>query len=199
VAQATAENIPLRGGRLCLDFTNTVDWSADGEPLSAATDALRTPDELRRWGRRLGLVAGDGPSPDDAELDRARRLRPVLYRVLTAVAAGREPSSPDLRALDAEHVAATEAGSLTRRGGVWRTGWADGAAPTVRFAVALDVVGLLGDATLLPRVRRCPGPDCGWLFLDTSGRRRWCSMRTCGSRAKMRRLAARRHTGSLTG
>ena len=30
------------------------------------------------------------------------------------------------------------------------------------------------------------------LFLDTSGRRRWCSMDTCGSRAKMRAMYARR-------
>ncbi|MFH9585335.1 CGNR zinc finger domain-containing protein [Streptomyces luteogriseus] len=30
-------------------------------------------------------------------------------------------------------------------------------------------------------VRRCPGQDCGWLFLDESGRRRWCSLVTCGA------------------
>jgi predicted RNA-binding Zn ribbon-like protein len=40
-------------------------------------------------------------------------------------------------------------------------------------------------------VRQCPGRNCGWLFLDVSGRRHWCSMATCGSRAKMRRLYAR--------
>jgi predicted RNA-binding Zn ribbon-like protein len=48
----------------------------------------------------------------------------------------------------------------------------------------------------LQRVRACPGlGDCGWLFLDTSksGRRRWCSMEGCGSRAKMRRYYARTH------
>ncbi|TIU06903.1 MAG: CGNR zinc finger domain-containing protein, partial [Mesorhizobium sp.] len=32
-------------------------------------------------------------------------------------------------------------------------------------------------------------PRCGWLFLDTSrgGKRRWCSMRTCGNREKVSR------------
>ncbi|MFD0428560.1 CGNR zinc finger domain-containing protein [Streptomyces zhihengii] len=25
-----------------------------------------------------------------------------------------------------------------------------------------------------------PRGGCGWLFLDESGRRRWCSLRTCG-------------------
>jgi predicted RNA-binding Zn ribbon-like protein len=34
-----------------------------------------------------------------------------------------------------------------------------------------------------------PRLDCGWLFIDASGR--WCSMETCGSRATMRRLRSR--------
>jgi predicted RNA-binding Zn ribbon-like protein len=40
-------------------------------------------------------------------------------------------------------------------------------------------------------VRRCEGPPgCGWLFLDHTKNhsRRWCSMRDCGNRAKMRRF-----------
>ena len=63
--------------------------------------------------------------------------------------------------------------------------------PVLREAV-LDA---LADQERLARVRRCPGPSCGWLFLDTSGRRRWCSMSTCGSRVKMRRLYERRRAG----
>ncbi|WP_199781677.1 CGNR zinc finger domain-containing protein, partial [Streptomyces sp. HCCB10043] len=31
-------------------------------------------------------------------------------------------------------------------------------------------------------VRACPGKGCGWLFLDTAGRRRWCSLGVCGQR-----------------
>jgi predicted RNA-binding Zn ribbon-like protein len=41
------------------------------------------------------------------------------------------------------------------------------------------------------RVRSCPGGGCGWLFLDRTGRRRWCTMSTCGNRSKARRFAAR--------
>lgn len=39
----------------------------------------------------------------------------------------------------------------------------------------------------LDRLGACP--SCGWLFVDTSknGRRRWCSMATCGARDKSRR------------
>ena len=41
----------------------------------------------------------------------------------------------------------------------------------------------------LDRVRCCANPECGWLFLDDSraGKRRWCSMQSCGNRAKARR------------
>jgi predicted RNA-binding Zn ribbon-like protein len=62
----------------------------------------------------------------------------------------------------------------------------------VRFAIAVDAVSLLTDAGRLGRLVRCPGHECGWLFLDRTGRRRWCSMAACGSREKMRRLYARR-------
>jgi len=41
-------------------------------------------------------------------------------------------------------------------------------------------------------IRECPGEDCGYLFRDTSrGRRRWCSMKTCGNRAKVQRFRDR--------
>jgi predicted RNA-binding Zn ribbon-like protein len=44
-------------------------------------------------------------------------------------------------------------------------------------------------------IRACPGHDCGWLFLDPRGRRRWCTMAVCGNRAKARRHAARTRRG----
>ncbi|MBB4983402.1 AfsR/SARP family transcriptional regulator [Streptomyces nymphaeiformis] len=46
---------------------------------------------------------------------------------------------------------------------------------------AVDVREFLGLAA--PRrltLRACPSYDCGRLFLETAGRRRWCSMATCG-------------------
>jgi predicted RNA-binding Zn ribbon-like protein len=42
-------------------------------------------------------------------------------------------------------------------------------------------------------VRECLGPNCGWLFIDTSrgGQRRWCSDRSCGTHARVRRFRAK--------
>jgi predicted RNA-binding Zn ribbon-like protein len=54
---------------------------------------------------------------------------------------------------------------------------------------ARDLAGDLLAGPRLDRVRRCANPECGWLFLDDSraGKRRWCSMQSCGNRAKARR------------
>jgi predicted RNA-binding Zn ribbon-like protein len=45
----------------------------------------------------------------------------------------------------------------------------------------------------LSRVRQCANPACLWLFVDDSkaGTRRWCSMASCGNRAKANRHYAR--------
>lgn len=44
------------------------------------------------------------------------------------------------------------------------------------------------------RLKRCPADDCAWAFWDSSakGARRWCNMRVCGNRAKVRAFARRR-------
>ncbi|MDV9173795.1 CGNR zinc finger domain-containing protein, partial [Streptomyces sp. W16] len=65
----------------------------------------------------------------------------------------------------------------------------------VRATLALVARDALDLATSPPltRVRDCAGPTCGALFLDTSrpGNRRWCSMGTCGNRAKKETLRGR--------
>jgi predicted RNA-binding Zn ribbon-like protein len=181
----------LLGGALCLDFANSVDWDDGGRPIK--DEALFDPTALARWGRRLGLY-DSLPDLSAAELREARGLREAIYHVLAAVADGAEPPVGGLRRLERDHAAAARTGRLTHAPGehdVWRLEWPD-ERRRVRYAAAVDAVALLGDPERLARVHRCPGRDCGWLFLDTSGRRRWCSMDTCGSRAKMRALYERR-------
>jgi predicted RNA-binding Zn ribbon-like protein len=191
--ELNSESTPLWGGRLSLDFANTVDWSAAEEPVSPATDVLNTPDALARWGRRLGLLGDDRLlNLDEAELAAARRLRTALHAIFSAVARGQAPPANSLEALQENNTAAMAAGALAAGPEAWRMEWSRDDPRRIRFLVALDAVALLGDAARLRRVKRCPGPDCGWLFLDTSGRRRWCSMQTCGNRVKMRRLYRRR-------
>lgn len=171
-----------------------MDWTEAEEPKSPHTDALTTPPALARWGRRLGVLGGRRlPAVDEDELEAARALRLAVHRVFSALALERAPGAADLECLARVHEQAVAAGRLARADdGAWRLRWPRSGAERVRYAVAVDAMALLGDPARLARVHRCPGPACGWLFLDTSGRRRWCSMSTCGSRVKMRRLYERR-------
>lgn len=61
--------------------------------------------------------------------------------------------------------------------------------------IACDAIDLLSGSDLA-RVRRCAG--CSLLFLDRSppGRRRWCSMDSCGNREKTARYRRTRAAGS---
>ena len=187
----TPDTVDLLGGALCLDFANSVDWSAAGRAVK--DEVLREPADLSRWGARLGLGAGAKGAVDDGEMAAALDLRSALHLVFAAVAHGELPADADLATIAAAHAQGAAAGGLAPGpAGAWGLDWPAAEPRRVRFAVAADAVALLGDGARLDRVRHCPGHDCGWLFLDTSGRRRWCSMATCGSRAKMRRLYERR-------
>jgi predicted RNA-binding Zn ribbon-like protein len=170
-----------------------VDWSEDAQPLEG-TDALTEPHALARWGRRLGLL--DDAAITDDELDAAHGLRRALHLTFAAIARGEEPPLDAIETVRATHAAAVADAHVAEREGVWSLEWDPDDPRRVRFVVALDALALLGDARRLPRVRRCPGRNCGWLFLDLSGRRRWCSMTTCGSREKMRRMYERRRAES---
>jgi predicted RNA-binding Zn ribbon-like protein len=177
---------------LCLHFANTVDWTDEGEPIPD-TDALTEADSLERWGRRLGLPAAAAPPGSAAPpaLAAGRDFRAAVYALLSTVADG-DPAPPAaLAVLHDIYAEAVVKGRLVPRDGAFVLEWAAGSR-SVLYAVAADAAALLADPALLARLHRCPGRNCGWLFLDTSGRRRWCSMDTCGSRAKMRRMYARR-------
>ncbi|MDF3298471.1 CGNR zinc finger domain-containing protein [Streptomyces tropicalis] len=48
-------------------------------------------------------------------------------------------------------------------------------------ATARGAAELLAEPRRLT-VRACPSAECGWLLLDAGGRRRWCTVTTCGGR-----------------
>lgn len=55
--------------------------------------------------------------------------------------------------------------------------------------IALDALTLIAD-NKLTALKRCSNTDCVLLFIDESGRRKWCSMKICGNRKK---VAAHHH------
>ncbi|MFC4404100.1 CGNR zinc finger domain-containing protein [Gracilibacillus xinjiangensis] len=52
--------------------------------------------------------------------------------------------------------------------------------------IAYDALKLVSSGQL-NYIHRCANPDCVLLFIDTHGRRKWCSMKICGNRSKVTR------------
>jgi predicted RNA-binding Zn ribbon-like protein len=192
-ASRTPETVHLWGEMLCLDYANSVDWSPEDEHVDPEqTDVLRAEDMLGSWGRRCDLLGGDARQASRAELGRARSLRDAVHRLFSSISRGQSPTKRDLDLLMSNYAEAASHASLRSGEDLYKLSWPPRDPRGVRFAVATDAIALLRDPSRLERVSRCPGRGCGWLFLNTSGRRRWCSMSTCGSREKMRRLHQRR-------
>lgn len=191
----------LHGGHPALDFVNTLDWRdrpvAEGGPeeMLVSYNAL-----LTCW-RRLGVVGAateaglerqSGRDPDGARrvLAEALELREALHRMAQAVRQGKAARPADLDVLNRCLLRYPE-GRVIAASGV-RLGWkahGDG----LELGSPLGAIARLGAELLVSAepasIRCCAGPDCGWLFHDTSPnkRRRWCSMESCGNRAKARR------------
>jgi predicted RNA-binding Zn ribbon-like protein len=130
------------------------------------------------------------------ELTAAHALRRAVHVTFAAIARDQDPPPDALEIVRTTHALAAAEGHLVAHEANWTLAWAPDDPRRVRFAVAIDALALLSDNRKLSRVRRCPGRNCGWLFVDLSGRRRWCSMTTCGSREKMRRMYERRRAAS---
>jgi predicted RNA-binding Zn ribbon-like protein len=178
-----------------LDFCNTrAGWNS-AEPR----EYLVSYDHLVVWAREASLLddeaaerlrhdAARDPAAGRRVLDRALALRSAIYTTCTdAQAAG---AWDEVAA--AAHSAAAAA-VLVREAPAGRRWAIPASAGLERPLLELGrAAGALLASTDLVAVRSCPGHDCGWLFLDPRGRRRWCTMAVCGNRAKARRHAARR-------
>jgi len=196
----------ISGGAACLDFTNTL-----SDRPQQAIERLPTYADLASWGRQAGVLdaaqakalaadAGERPAAAVRVLARAVALREALYRLFSALAAGRAPEDGAVARLNAELPAALARRRLAPRddvGFVWR--WDEAAAADLAFPLApvvVSAVELLTSQDDLPRLRECDADTCGWLFLDRSRNRsrRWCDMAVCGNRAKARRHYERQAT-----
>ena len=187
------------GGHPVLDFCNT--WAGWGGPEESGGEYLHSYDALVVWTGYAGLL----PAPVRSRVRRtARRDKLAAASTLTEVLALRESLYHVLlhpfarEAFDLVADLATRAAAnavLTRhRSGIAR--WslpADIGLDLPLLAIAGSAADLLCSPDRL-LVRACPGHNCGWLFIDRRGRRRWCSMASCGNRAKVRAHSLRQRS-----
>jgi len=186
----------LIAGVLCLDFINTVSYRGDTHDRG---ERLTSYSELIAWARPAGIVgagvaasllkrADRNPGLASAVVVQAIEFREALARLLLTT---RGRAAGDLAIVN-DRLAAAPARSrlLSRNGDYFWAGDAKGknlAEPI--YPVVWSAADLLASERLR-LVRSCGDERCGWFFLDTSpsGRRRWCSMKECGNRAKARRF-----------
>jgi predicted RNA-binding Zn ribbon-like protein len=188
----------LVGGALCLDFVNTVEWRGAAERAERLTDY----GELLLWAeaagaigpaarRRLAAAARRHPGKAAEALAEAR----VLREDIASFAAGGLPRPALVERINAWLARAPDRRRLAVS--AEGCGWA-AAQPGEDFRAPLwPAIWSAADLLISGRVARvhsCSDKRCAWLFLDTSRSRprRWCSMDTCGNRAKARRHYRRR-------
>ena len=183
-----------------LAFLNTL----SARPTGAPVERLRSYDALVSWaqeqhvvsapaGGRLLAQARKHPHQAALALTRARELREALNSLMSALDAGREPAAPVLETIGAAVASAYARGRLVPHGGAlqWVSS-ADDEVDRIGWEIA-RAAGRLVVSHRLGRVRPCAAGDCGWWFVDdTKNRsRRWCDMKLCGNREKIRRFRKR--------
>jgi predicted RNA-binding Zn ribbon-like protein len=161
-------------------------------------------DALLAWSREAGLIAAEDlerlaararrrAADGAAIVERARTLRELLHDTFLSTSEGRAPAEPTLAALSALLSAWYPHGRLVPAEGALHWVYAgDDDLERPLWEVARSVARLL-TSPLLARVHACAAEDCRWWFLDDTknGSRRWCDMKICGNREKVRRYRAR--------
>lgn len=186
------------GGRVCLDFANTLDWRLTDSPVELIPDYAA----LLAWSERRGTLptralarlrahAGQRRATD-AVIREAHLLRAEIWSLAEDLIAGRRlrpgllnsrlialPSQPQLLVQAGRYVFGLDGGNL--RQPLWPVLW------------SLTAVLASEDSA---RVGRCQAQGCGWYFVDESPNRSrtWCSSEVCGNRERVRRAYARRRS-----
>jgi predicted RNA-binding Zn ribbon-like protein len=183
-----------------LAFINTL----SARPTAAPAEQLVNYDALVIWARDQHLVSAAAaerllaqgrkhPQQAAAVLARARDLREALNALAEAIDAGRAPAPAVLDTISEMLAAAYAHGRLVPHEGTLQ--WVS-ATDDELDRVLWEIGRAAGRLVLSPRlarVRACAAGECGWWFMDdTKNRsRRWCDMKLCGNREKLRRFRAK--------
>lgn len=161
--------IKLVGGRLALDFVNTADWSAEAQVVH---EKIASEADLKLWLDALQLnkivIAEKIPQLLTFRFELRQLLLGAGHTSILDAAQGVK-FEPNARPNS----------TLTRQ--------------PLTTILAISAFAILADRREIDRLKMCPGERCGWLFIDETknARRRWCSMDSCGNRAKAARHYAR--------
>jgi len=185
------------GGHLSLDFANTM----GGGRTTVPNEYLREYEDLVCWSEMVGILskaeaqsltkaAHQNPSLASEVFARAITLREAIYRLVTAHTLKRSPKEEDLFLVAREASFAMGRAKIVSTKGGFQWIWPESSdLDRMLWVVARSAADLLTSSDL-NRVRECGRNECTWVFLDTSKNhsRRWCIMKDCGNREKIRRF-----------
>jgi predicted RNA-binding Zn ribbon-like protein len=183
-----------------LAFVNTL----SGRPTGAPSERLVSYDALVDWareqhfvsapaGERLSAEARRHPHQAASVLARAREFREALNALALAIEHDRQPAPAVLSTIGDCLAAAYAHGRLVPHdGGLQWIASAEDDLHRILWEIG-RATGRLVLSARLGRVRSCAASDCGWWFMDDSKNhsRRWCDMKICGNREKIKRFRSR--------
>lgn len=178
------------GGTLGIDFVNTVQ-SHRGQIVNL----LNTPAAVHQWGAfmrkagRLHTNSWDTLAPGPWPIEQFIRFRRDVRRYLEGGTARDEflaLLAHTVTAAPLTFQAIEDAGRIQLVPIATVPG-----SPGLLSLLALDWLDLIVKGSA-DAVVHCQNPSCLAYFLDMRGRRKWCSMDTCGNRQKNARHYARR-------
>jgi len=187
------------GGRVCLDFANTLDWRTSDEPQELIPNYAA----LLSWSGLRGTVPAEAitklhirSTDDDAKaqavMAEAYSLRAEIWKAAESLRAGQ---AADLGLINLMLSTLPPQPRLIRRAEAYvhDLAGADLREPLWPVLWSLTAVLASKDAT---RLGCCQGEGCGWFFVDESPNRTrlWCSSEVCGNRERARRAYAKRRS-----
>ena len=185
------------GGRICLDFANTLDWRLTDTPQELIPDYASFLSWSRRRGSlaektaaKLGALALRRPAAAAGVTQEAYALRSEICGAAEGLRAGEEVDlapfnlrlaglPPQPRLIGAHPTYVHDLPGKRLEEPLWPVLW------------SLTALLASQDAA---RLGACQADGCGWLFVDESPNhsRLWCSSEVCGNRERARRAYAKR-------
>jgi predicted RNA-binding Zn ribbon-like protein len=165
-------------GAVSLDFAYS---GAMGD--NPAWETLHAPSDLAGW--LEGRFAGVQTDVAHRDLADALALRASIASMAMAASRDEPPAATDVDVINL--FAATPDIPPSLAGGSRQAGRTRARAGQALSAMAREAVELFAPERQ-ERIRLCAADDCGLVFYDESrsNNRRWCSMKRCGNRAKVR-------------
>lgn len=195
----------LFSGRLCLDFTNTLDNRTGERRKDFLMDfssfiawRLYTKSLSEKTAQSYLTIAKRQPEAAAKVFHLTINVRETMYRTFESVAKDKRPNEQDLLLLGQTYQQTLGYARLepNEQAYTWELDEnAEADLKSILWSVLHSAVTLLTQEDIT-RLKQCPGVDgCRGLFFDDSKNRsrRWCRMEDCGSKAKMREQYRRKH------